>query len=314
MQNNNSSTMLKNIMRIISLALIALFFIPSCVVSCATVEIPVSGLDAVIGVSYEGEKVTEPNFLMLLAVVIPIVMIIVLFSVKGPSIPFIILNAVDIVVWILFIIKAKDLAEQSYCQFRVTPWYIIMMLLIVANIVLAVLLLRIDSRPDYGMGSMPSPYMNSAAPPMGGIAAPMGGMAPPVYQQPAFGQMAQPAMQKQEEAETESWVKKMAVVCPLSPEHNGMKIPLGNEAFLIGRNAQECALVYGENAAGVSDRHCQVAFDKLNLQFVITDLGSAGGTFLMNGQKLNANVPYRLSSGESFYIGDPSNVIRVEYG
>ena len=301
MQNNNSSSILKNVMRIISLVITALFFVPSCVVSCATVEIPVSGLDAVIGVSYEGEKVTEPNFLMLLAVVIPIVMIIVLFSVKGPSIPFIILNAVDIVVWILFIIKAKDFAEQSYCQFRVTPWYIIMMLLIVANIVLAVLLLRIDSRPDYGMGSMPPPYMNSAAPPMGGM-----GMASPM------GGMAQPVMPKQQEAE--SWVKKMPVVCPLSPEHNGMKIPLGNTVFLIGRDAQECALVYGDNTPGVSNRHCQVAFDKLNLQFVITDLGSTYGTFLMNGQKLNANVPYRLSSGESFYVGDPANAIRVEYG
>ena len=34
----------------------------------------------------------------------------------------------------------------------------------------------------------------------------------------------------------------------------------------------------------------------------------------MNGQRLTPNVPYRLRAGDSFYVGDPANVLRVELG
>jgi hypothetical protein len=32
----------------------------------------------------------------------------------------------------------------------------------------------------------------------------------------------------------------------------------------------------------------------------------------MNGQKLEANVPYHLRAGESFYVGESANVLKVE--
>ena len=306
MQYNNSEKVLKLVMRIISLVITALFFIPSCVVSCATVEIPVSGLNATIGVRYEGELVADPHVIMIVAVLLPIAMIVILAQ-KKPSILYIIFNAIDIVVWLIFIKKAKDLAEESYCNFSVTPWYIINMLLLVANIVMAVILLKVESRPDYGMGGMAQPYMNNAVPPMGMGAAGM-------YQPGPFNPTPPPVMPvQQEEPAPASWAQKIAVVCSMATEHNGMKVPVGGSPLLIGRDAATCALVYGENAVGVSSQHCQVTFDKLNVQFVVTDLGSTYGTFLMNGQRLNANTPCRLPSGESFYVGDPSNVIRVEY-
>ncbi len=310
MQNSNAN-LLKTIMRIVSLLITALFFVPSCVVSCATVEIPVSGFNATIGVRYEGDLVADPHVIMVIAVLLPIAMIIVL-SQKKPSVFYIILNAVDMVVWLIFIKKAKDTAEQSYCDFKITPWFIIMMVLLLANVVLAVVLLKIDSQPDYGMGSMGGmggmgqPYMNSSPPPMNMMNAGMyspGAVPPPVA----------PEMQMpQEDPGAGAWAQRIAVVCPLSAEHNGMKIPVGNGPLMIGRDPAACALVYGENAVGVSRQHCQITFDKLNGQFVLTDLGSTYGTFLMNGQKLNPNTPCRLAPGETFYVGDPVNMVRVE--
>ena len=55
-----------------------------------------------------------------------------------------------------------------------------------------------------------------------------------------------------------------------------------------------------------------VSFDPATKDFLVTDLRSSYGTFLTNGTRLNPNVPYRMKSGESFYVGDKSNVIRVE--
>ena len=73
-------------------------------------------------------------------------------------------------------------------------------------------------------------------------------------------------------------------------------------------------MVYVEGTAGVSGRHCSVAYDGTAGEFIVTDLQSTYGTFLMNGQKLNANVPCRIKPGDGFYVGDRANAIRVELG
>ena len=83
---------------------------------------------------------------------------------------------------------------------------------------------------------------------------------------------------------------------------------------MIGRDPNGCKVVYTEGTAGVSGRHCSVSFDAAAGEFVVTDLRSTYGTFLMNGQKLNANTPCRIKPGSEFYVGDRANAIRVELG
>ncbi len=107
---------------------------------------------------------------------------------------------------------------------------------------------------------------------------------------------------------------KQAFIRSMAAQHNGMTLAVDSTPVLIGRDPANCRLVYAQGTAGVSGRHCSVTYDAEAGVFIVTDLRSTYGTFLMSGQKLDANVPYRLKSGESFYVGDKANVIRVELG
>lgn len=105
---------------------------------------------------------------------------------------------------------------------------------------------------------------------------------------------------------------KQAMVRSMSAQHNGVSYPIGASPILVGRDGANCTIVYREGTPGVSGRHCSIAWDPNTEEFLITDLRSTYGTFLMNGQKLQANVPYHCKSGESICIGEKMNVLRVE--
>ena len=100
----------------------------------------------------------------------------------------------------------------------------------------------------------------------------------------------------------------------LAPQHNGLIVSVSQTPIMVGRDRASCAIVYAEGTAGVSGRHCTIAFDLSVQSFMVTDIGSSYGTFLMNGQRLQPNVPCRLKVGDSFYVGDRANVIRLELG
>lgn len=105
---------------------------------------------------------------------------------------------------------------------------------------------------------------------------------------------------------------KKPMICSLSTQHNGMSYPIGATPILIGRDAANCTIAYREGTPGVSGRHCSVGWNPDTEEFLITDLRSTYGTFLQNGQKLEPNVPYRCRAGQSFYVGDNTNMLRVE--
>ena len=133
--------------------------------------------------------------------------------------------------------------------------------------------------------------------------------------QAAQAQAAQAQAQAQQmQMQQQQQPVRKAMLRSLSAQHNGLTLALGAAPIMIGRDPSNCKLVYREGTVGVSGRHCSISYDAASGDFLLTDLRSSYGTFLMNGQKLNANVPYHLKSGESFYVGDPANVIRVELG
>lgn len=105
---------------------------------------------------------------------------------------------------------------------------------------------------------------------------------------------------------------KTAMIFSLSAQHNGMSYPIGPTPILIGRDASNCTVVYQEGTPGVSGRHCSVGWNPDTEEFMVTDLRSTYGTFLVNGQKLEPNIPYRCKTGESFYVGENTNMLRVE--
>ena len=101
-------------------------------------------------------------------------------------------------------------------------------------------------------------------------------------------------------------IRSMAV------QHNGGRISIGTRQIIIGRDTAACKIVYQDRTPGVSERHCSIVWDAQTGDFLLTDLKSTYGTYLANGQKLTPGVPYRLREGDSFYLGEPANTLRVE--
>ncbi|MCD8049484.1 MAG: trypsin-like peptidase domain-containing protein [Clostridia bacterium] len=97
----------------------------------------------------------------------------------------------------------------------------------------------------------------------------------------------------------------------MSPQHAGRRVRIDSMPIIIGRESS-CNLVFDRSTPGVSKQHCQLAFNAQSGVFVLTDLNSSYGTYLINGTRLNPNVPYRLQSGDSFYLGGAENTIRLE--
>lgn len=104
------------------------------------------------------------------------------------------------------------------------------------------------------------------------------------------------------------------LVRSMAPQHGGAAVYIGQSPVVIGRNPSSCQLVFQVGSEGVSSVHCSVSFDPASGAFVLTDLGSSYGTFLMNGQRLTPNAPVMLNPGDSFIVGAQSNVCRVEIG
>lgn len=104
---------------------------------------------------------------------------------------------------------------------------------------------------------------------------------------------------------------KVPVVRSLARENYGANIRLAGQSVMIGRSG-DCALKFPSNAPGVSGCHCTIQWDAAGKCFVVTDLRSTYGTFLMTGQKMQPNVPYRLRAGDKFYLGDQNNTLSLE--
>ena len=108
--------------------------------------------------------------------------------------------------------------------------------------------------------------------------------------------------------------QKSPAVRSMSMQHGGMRVPLGANAITLGRNPATCKIVYKQNTPGVSKEHCSLRWDAQNEVFVLVDLKSTYGTFLMNGERLAPGRSYNLHSGDGFYLGDRVNELRVELG
>lgn len=100
----------------------------------------------------------------------------------------------------------------------------------------------------------------------------------------------------------------------LSLQHKGLKVTINNTQLLIGRSKADCAIVFSNDTPGVSGRHCSISFDSATKDFILTDLRSTYGTFLQSGARLTPAVPYRLRSGDKFYLGEVGNMLAVELG
>ena len=100
---------------------------------------------------------------------------------------------------------------------------------------------------------------------------------------------------------------KGATLLGITGKYAGQHFDLLTGKVVLGRDPAACNIVFDRDTPGISGRHCQIAYDREQDCFVVTDLGSTYGTFLDNGKKLTANVPEKIYAGDTFYLADNAN-------
>ena len=89
-----------------------------------------------------------------------------------------------------------------------------------------------------------------------------------------------------------------------SGQYAAMNFPVRDKTT-IGRDPSRCSIIFEPRTPGVSALHCEVVRQGQGLQLI--DRGSSCGTFIVDGQKLEVNVPVPLASGQMFYLGERRN-------
>lgn len=141
-QKNKSGITLKNLMRGIAIVCLGLVCCPSFLVSCSGENKKISVITAIKGVNMYGEEIVEPHFVMVICIFIPIIMLVLLFlkriSSRMGAISIAGIGLIDIGFWIGFRTVAKRLAEENYCTFKTTVWYVINLIFLVLLVIVSV--------------------------------------------------------------------------------------------------------------------------------------------------------------------------------
>ena len=101
-------------------------------------------------------------------------------------------------------------------------------------------------------------------------------------------------------------------VCLPGSESGDGFFPLTGGTVYAGR-AAKCALRFAPETPGVSAVHCAVRWDAQRRCFAVRDMGSANGTCLETGMRLQPNRLYRMLPGDVIFLGGPEHSLRMEW-
>ena len=147
MAENNGKSLFtaRQIMRVLSFICIIVVFCPSFLVSCSGQSKGISVMTAVGGLSVYGESIAKPQPLMLICLLLPAVILALLFMKKLPEKQNALIIAIcgisDFVIWMIFKSVVKKIAEDHYCEFKSTGWYLLNSLALFFLILFAILIL-----------------------------------------------------------------------------------------------------------------------------------------------------------------------------
>ena len=147
MAENNGKSLVtaRQIMRVLSFICIVVVFCPSFLVSCSGQSKGISVLTAAGGLSVYGETIAKPQPLMLICLLLPAVILALLFMKKLPEKQNALIIAIcgisDFVIWMIFKSVVKKIAEDHYCEFKTTGWYLLNNLALFFLILFALLIL-----------------------------------------------------------------------------------------------------------------------------------------------------------------------------
>jgi pSer/pThr/pTyr-binding forkhead associated (FHA) protein len=104
------------------------------------------------------------------------------------------------------------------------------------------------------------------------------------------------------------------VLLGVKGEYQGRAVEIGEKEVVMGRDPGSCQLVLWRSSSDVSKRHCSLRYDKTIGAFVIEDLSSTNGTFVVSGagpEQIKAHTLRRLKPGDRFFLGDPEVLFEV---
>lgn len=142
---------MKNIGRILGVILVVCFFVPSFAVSCSGYEVNMSTSDLTFGKSYQGQTVTEARPICILFLLLPVAIIVISFLKKQldehkTALIGMICAAVDLVLWIVAIIRVKNVAKENMCEASAKAGFVfsIIFLILLLAINIAIYLKKIS--------------------------------------------------------------------------------------------------------------------------------------------------------------------------
>lgn len=129
MENKKSLFTVKGVLRALTAICIVFVFCPSFLVSCSGRTFDINVLTVAGGMESYGETVVEPHPIVLICLLIPVVSLVFLFlkklSEKKTAFVVMACAIVDVIVWFVFRSSVKKFAEENYCEFKTTAWFVI---------------------------------------------------------------------------------------------------------------------------------------------------------------------------------------------
>lgn len=98
----------------------------------------------------------------------------------------------------------------------------------------------------------------------------------------------------------------------LKGEFAGDSYRLSDRPIVIGRDGARCGLVYPEERAEISRKHCTVGYDAARRVFTLVDHGSSNGTYLGDGTRIAAEDRRELRTGERFALSGEGQCFEVK--
>lgn len=146
MDNNNFKLTVRNAIRILSVICVIITFCPTFLVSCSGQEVKISSMAAVSGLKSYGSTVGKGHPILLITLLLPVAIIIVLsmnsIIEKNATIAALACAGADFGVWLIFRSAVKQAADENYCQFKSTGWFVLCIFSLIMIIIGSILVLK----------------------------------------------------------------------------------------------------------------------------------------------------------------------------
>lgn len=134
---------LKNLIRLVALLVMVIFFMPTFLVSCSGRDLEVSAARTMTGYNLQGEKVIEPHLICVVFILLPIIILGIWFlkgmvTDKVKALVTAVGALADIIMWIIFRSEVKKMAVQSGLSFSTTGWFAVNLISLIALFVVGV--------------------------------------------------------------------------------------------------------------------------------------------------------------------------------